>query len=130
MSHPLFLLLYHSYGCCRFCLSFALILTYVGTKTSEVKRCINFVYNILTKGHTLFCAFQKQPSRDIYRKRGSENKQQFYRKTPIAEVISIKLLSYFTEIALRHGCFPVNVLHIFRTSFPENTTGWLLLALV
>ena len=42
-------------------------------------------------------------------------------------VISIKLLSYFTEITLRHGCSPVNLLHIFRTPFPENTSGWLLL---
>ena len=30
------------------------------------------------------------------------------------------------EIALRHGCSPVNLLHIFRTSFPRNTSGWLL----
>ena len=31
------------------------------------------------------------------------------------------------EIALRHGCSPVNLLHIFRTLFYKNTTGWLLL---
>ena len=33
------------------------------------------------------------------------------------------------EIALRHGCSPVNLLnllHIFRTPFPGNTSGWLL----
>ena len=30
-------------------------------------------------------------------------------------------------IALRHGCSPVNLLHIFRTPFPRNTYGWLLL---
>ena len=41
--------------------------------------------------------------------------------------ISIKLQSNFTEIALLHGCSPVNLLHIFRTSFPKNTSGWLLL---
>ena len=28
---------------------------------------------------------------------------------------------------LRHGCSPVNLLHIFRTPFPRNTCGWLLL---
>ena len=33
----------------------------------------------------------------------------------------------FIEIALRHGWFPVNLLHIFRTPFPRNTSGWLLL---
>ena len=32
-------------------------------------------------------------------------------------VISIKLLCNFTEITLRNGCSPVNLLHIFRTPF-------------
>ena len=42
-------------------------------------------------------------------------------------VISIKLRSNFIEIALRHGCSPVNLLHVFRTSFPRSTSWWLLL---
>ena len=42
-------------------------------------------------------------------------------------VTSIKLLCIFIEIALRHGSSPVNLLHIFRTTFPRNTSGWLLL---
>ena len=33
----------------------------------------------------------------------------------------------FIEITLRHGCSPVNLLHIFRTHFSRNTSGWLLL---
>ena len=32
-----------------------------------------------------------------------------------------------TEIALRHRWFPVNLLHIFRTPFPKNTSGSLVL---
>ena len=44
-------------------------------------------------------------------------------------VISLKLQSNFTEIALRQGCSPVNLLHIVRTRFPRNTSGWLLLLL-
>ena len=40
-------------------------------------------------------------------------------------VISIKLQSNFTEIALRQGCSPVNLLHIFRAPFLSNTFGWL-----
>ena len=36
--------------------------------------------------------------------------------------------SNFIEIALRHGCSPVNLLHILRTPFLKNTSGWLLLA--
>ena len=31
------------------------------------------------------------------------------------------------EIALRHGCSPVNLLHTFRAPFSKNTSGWLLL---
>ena len=33
----------------------------------------------------------------------------------------------FIEIALRHGCSPVNLLHISRTLFLKNTSGRLLL---
>ena len=42
-------------------------------------------------------------------------------------MISTKLLSNFIEITLRLGCSPVNLLHIFRTPFLKNTSGWLLL---
>ena len=48
-------------------------------------------------------------------------------------VISVKLLKLqcnFTEITLRHVCSPVNMLHIFRTPFPKNTTGGLLLIII
>ena len=41
--------------------------------------------------------------------------------------ISMKMQSSFIEIALRHGCSSVNLLHIFKTPFPKNTSGWLLL---
>ena len=37
------------------------------------------------------------------------------------------MLCNFTEITLRHGCSPVNLLYIFRTSFPKNLSGRLLL---
>ena len=42
-------------------------------------------------------------------------------------VVSVKLLSNFIKVTLRHGCSPVHLLHIFRTPFLENTYGWLLL---
>ena len=38
----------------------------------------------------------------------------------------MKLQSDFIEITLRHGCSPVNLLHIFRTPFPKNASGGLL----
>ena len=46
---------------------------------------------------------------------------------PCRSAISIKLQSNFIESTLRHGCSPVNLLHIFRTPFPKNTPGRLFL---
>ena len=46
---------------------------------------------------------------------------------PCRITISIKLQSNFIDITLRHGCSPVDLLHIFRTYFPKNTCGELLL---
>ena len=33
----------------------------------------------------------------------------------------------FIENTLRRRCSPVNLLHIFRTLFPKNSSGWVLL---
>ena len=41
---------------------------------------------------------------------------------PCRSVISGKLLCNFIEITLRHGHSAVNLLHIFRTPFPKNTS--------
>ena len=38
----------------------------------------------------------------------------------------LKICSKFIETALQHGCSPVHLLHIFRTPFTKNTSGWLL----
>ena len=46
---------------------------------------------------------------------------KFTGEHPYQSVISIKLLCNFIEIALWHGCSPVNLLHIFRTTFYKNT---------
>ena len=48
---------------------------------------------------------------------------------PCQRVISIKLFCNFIEIALWHGCSPVNLLHIFRIPFTRNIFGWLRLYL-
>ena len=42
-------------------------------------------------------------------------------------MISIKLQSSFIEITLWHRSSPVNLMNIFRTLFPMNISGWLLL---
>ena len=46
---------------------------------------------------------------------------------PCRSAISIKLQSNFIEIALRHRCFSVNLLHVFRIHFLKNSSGRLLL---
>ena len=52
---------------------------------------------------------------------------KFTGEHPCRSMISIKLQSNFIEIALRHWCSPVNLLHIFRAPFSQNTSGPLLL---
>ena len=52
---------------------------------------------------------------------------KFTGEHPCQNAISIKLQSNFIETTLRHGCSPVNLLHIFRTPFSNNTSGGLLL---
>ena len=47
-----------------------------------------------------------------------------------SRAISMKLQSHFIEIPLRPRCSPVNLLHIFRTLFPNNISGGLLLFLL
>ena len=60
---------------------------------------------------------RKQPPRGIPKKRCSENMQQIYGRTPMPKC----------DIALRHGSSPVNLLHIFSTTFLKNTSGRLFL---
>ena len=88
-------------------------------------KCIRFCLR-LNKMHHI-SKEQKQPPTGVPRKRCSENMHQIYRKHACRSAISIKLHSNFIEIALRRGCSPVNLLRIFRTSFPKNSSGWLLL---
>ena len=39
----------------------------------------------------------------------------------------VRFQNNFNEITLWYGCYPGNLLHIFRTPFPKNISGWLLL---
>ena len=59
---------------------------------------------------------QKQRLIGVPRKTCSENMQQMYRRSLIRRT-------------LPHGCCPINLLHIFRTSYPKNTSGRLILKL-
>ena len=86
-----------------------------------------FKFNNKDTRKTSMIFFQKQFSVGVLRKRCSENMQQIYKRTPMSSVISIKLQKNFIKIGLRHGCSPVNLLHIFGTPLPQNTSGVLLL---
>ena len=73
---------------------------------------------------------KKQPFRGVLGKgvlgKGVQKKcNKFTGEHPCRSAISIKLQSNFIEMALWHGCSPLNLLHIFRTSFPKNTSGGL-----
>ena len=52
---------------------------------------------------------------------------KFTGEHPYQCVISINLFYNFIEIALQRECYPVKLRYIFRTLFPKNTSGWLLL---
>ena len=52
---------------------------------------------------------------------------KFTGEHPCRSAIPIKLQSNVIGIVLRHVCSPVNLLHIFKTSFFKSTSGWLLL---
>ena len=60
----------------------------------------------------------------------SSSLSNFFYKNPCQSAISIKLQNNFIEIVIRHGCFPVNLLLIFRTLFSKNISGGLLLTRV
>ena len=70
---------------------------------------------------------QNQPSWDVLKKRYLKICSKFTGEQSCRSVISMKFLSNFIEIALRHRCFSVNLLQFFRRHFPKNTSGRLLL---
>ena len=75
-----------------------------------------------------FSFFTMLPSSEVFLEKGILNICfKFTREHLCRSLISINLLSNFTEIAPQHGCLLVNLVHIFRTSFPKNTSGGLLL---
>ena len=70
----------------------------------------------------VFIKPQMQPFRGALRKRCAENMQQIYRRT-----LMPRCDFNFIKVAVRQGCCSANLLHIFRTPFPKNTSGGLLL---
>ena len=74
-----------------------------------------------------FIYMQKQSPTGASRKRFLKICSKFWGEHPCRSAISIKLQNNLIEITLWHGCSPVNLLHIFRTSFLKNNSGGLIL---
>ena len=72
---------------------------------------------------------QKQPPRGVLKKRCSGNMQQIYRRTFMlkCDFNKVPLQVYWNHTSAWVWCSPVNLLHIFRTSFLKNTSELLLL---
>ena len=73
------------------------------------------------------CYMQKQLTRGVLSKRCSENMQQIDRRTPMLECDFKKVAKQAYWTTLCDECSPENLRHIFKTLFPKNTSGRLLL---
>ena len=75
------------------------------------------------------CLFRSSHPELFLGKGAPKIRSKFTREHSCRSAISIKLLCNIIKIALRHGCSPVNLLHIFRTPFLKNIRGRLLLSI-
>ena len=95
-------------------------------KQRWVTTCINLQKRWLYSLGNLTKILQKQYSRSVLRKRF----WKYPGKHLCRSGISIMLLCNFIVIALWRGWSPENLLHIFKTSFPKNTSEGFLLVLL
>ena len=65
--------------------------------------------------------FRSSPLDEFIINKVSENMQKTHRRTSELKCDFNKVGGNFIEIALRHGCSPLSLLHIFRIPFPKNT---------
>ena len=85
------------------------------------------LFNTVYLDKPAFCTYRSSHSEVFLGKGVLKICSKFTGEYPCRSAISIKLLCNFVETAVRHECSPVNLLHISRTLFPRNTSGWLLL---
>ena len=107
-------------------------------KRERLRRCYlitSSIYNLSrlipspSKFFILIISFsQDNPEAAI--QRCSVEKMFWKYAADLQENTPTKLLCNFIEIALPYGCSPVNLLHIFRKTFPKNTSERLLLIIL
>ena len=97
--------------------------------------CINYSLDVQHVTDNLYdvqdvieTSYRSSPSEVLLGKGILKICSKFIGEQPCRSVISIKLQSNVIEITLRHRCSPVNLLHIFRTPCPNNTSEGVLLA--
>ena len=94
------------------------------------KKCVPKDFAIFKGKHLCWISFNKvaglkPPTQAFFCKYCKIFKSNFFYRPPFRRVT--RLLCNFIEIAPRHGCCHVTLPDIFRTPFPKNTFGWLLL---
>ena len=89
-----------------------------------------FFISLFAYSQKICSQFRSSPSKVFLEKGVLKIYSKFTGEHSCWDAISIKLLCNFIEIALWYGCSPVNSLYIFRTPFPKNISGWLLLLIV
>ena len=69
----------------------------------------------------LLWLFRSSPSEIFWGKGILKIRNRFTGEHPCRNAISIKLLCSFIEITFRHGCSPINLLHIFKYLFLKTS---------
>ena len=90
-------------------------------KTSFFAQCRVYLLDTYKSSH------QKQPTRSVLRNSCSENMQQIYRSTPMPKCDFNKVSKQLYWNHILAWVFSCKFAAYFQSSFPRNTSGWLLL---
>ena len=116
--------------CCFLCLNFEITLIkqkiLITQEPTHKNTCCKWLVHIFLQS-----LIYKSSRPEVYLRKGALKVcSKFTGEYPCRNAISIKLQRNFIEITLWYGCSPVTLLHIFRTPFPRNNCGRLLLNLI
>ena len=76
----------------------------------------------------LLCGINRSRSPEVFLGKGIRKIcSKFTGETPMLKCDFNKFANQLYWNHTRHGCSPVNLLHIFRTPFPKNISGWLIM---